>query len=83
MTDITIPDKQKGGPTKKFMKQRREFAEALKEIDDDLDKKVSPRGWGYLLENMGAIDKDQFDRIENLIIQIRTITFGDDSGRTR
>jgi hypothetical protein len=28
---------------------------------------VSPRGWGYVLENKGKITKDQIDRVETLI----------------
>lgn len=48
------------------------FAEKIKEISEQIGFKVSSRGWAYLLETARMINKDQFDRVTNLINKCRT-----------
>jgi hypothetical protein len=43
------------------------FAFDLREMAAGIGFKVSSRGWCYLLENARVIDKDGFDRVEELI----------------
>lgn len=47
------------------------FAEKLKEIDQEVGMKMSARGWAYFCEGLRLINKDQFDRVENLINECR------------
>lgn len=49
----------------------RAFATELVEISERIGFKVSARGWCYLLEQSGAINKDQFDRVEGVINRCR------------
>ncbi len=48
-----------------------EFARALIIIDRETGFKVSSRGWCYQLENLLVLTKDNFDRVQNLINQMR------------
>jgi hypothetical protein len=48
-----------------------QFVDFVTEISDQIGFKVSSRGWGYLLEQHGIIDKSQFDKVENLINRCR------------
>jgi hypothetical protein len=48
-----------------------EFVELILKIDAQIGFKVSSRGWGYLMEQHGIIDKSQFDKVENLINRCR------------
>ena len=58
--------------TKRATKERlREFAEEIKEISEIIGFKVSARGWCYQLEGKGLINKDEFDKVENLINRCR------------
>lgn len=58
--------------TKRFnAKQLQEFAEMLLEIQSQIDFKVSSRGWCYLMEQYGHINKSQFDKIEDNINRCR------------
>lgn len=43
------------------------FAETLKEVNRKMKDKVSSRGWCYLLEGFGLIDKSQFDFAQKII----------------
>lgn len=43
------------------------FARELRNIQSQIDFKVSARGWCYQLEQFGLITKAQFDRVENII----------------
>ncbi|MBA7627685.1 hypothetical protein ES703_35152 [subsurface metagenome] len=43
------------------------FARELRNIQRQIDFKVSARGWCYQLEQFGLITKGQFDRVENII----------------
>ncbi len=49
------------------------FCEYLKKFQEDLDFKVSARGWCYILEGWGVIDKSQFDKAERNINQARKV----------
>lgn len=49
-----------------------EFAGKIREIGQQIGFKVSSRGWCYLLEPLGLINKSQFDRVESLINECRT-----------
>lgn len=48
-----------------------EFAEKLRQIGEKIGFKISPRGWAYQLEGFRLINKDQFDRVENLVNECR------------
>ena len=52
-------------------KRKVEFAELLKKMQQDIPFRVSSRGWGYLMEQAGYINKSQFDRIEDAINDCR------------
>ena len=47
------------------------FAELIKYIAEDMDFKISSRGWAYQLENYRIINKDEFGRIQNMINKCR------------
>ena len=47
--------------------QLAEFAEALLGFSSKIGFKVSSRGWAYLMEGERMINKDQFDKVTNLI----------------
>lgn len=49
----------------------RRFAQQLIELSDQIGFKVSARGWCYQLETARLINKDQFDRVENVINKCR------------
>ena len=56
----------------KFSRTRlAEFADELQTMSGQIGFKVSSRGWGYLLENARIINKDQFDKVEDLINRCR------------
>lgn len=58
--------------SKKFSKERLvEFAELLLEMQRKIPFKVSSRGWGYLMEQGGYINKSQFDKVEDNINKCR------------
>ncbi len=58
--------------SKKITKQQlAEFVFFIQDISDEIGFKVSSRGWGYLLEGRGVIDKNQFDKVEGLINRCR------------
>lgn len=48
-----------------------EFAEHMKEISDSIGFKVSARGWCYLMEQAGFINKDQFNKVEDAVNRCR------------
>lgn len=49
------------------LRNKRDFAEKLMELQRRVGFKVSARGWAYELEGFGIINKDQFDRVERAI----------------
>lgn len=60
--------------TKKFSRDDLEaFAAELQSMSGQIGFKVSSRGWGYLLESARIINKDDFDKVENLINKCRRI----------
>ncbi len=52
-------------------KQLGGFAEFLEEVSAGIGFKVSSRGWGYILEQRGMINKSQFDKVEAVINRCR------------
>lgn len=48
-----------------------EFAEFLRDLSREIGFKVSSRGWSYLLETRRLINKDEFDKVTNLINRCR------------
>lgn len=48
-------------------RRRSEFADVLLPLSDQIGFRVSPRGWCYILEQAGAINKDQFDKVEKWV----------------
>lgn len=65
----------------------RDFAEELEDLQRHIPFKMSARGWCYLLETRRLVNKDQFDRCENVINECRTKGYlpvdfvAEDSGR--
>ena len=49
----------------------KKFAQQLIELSKQIGFKVSARGWCYQLESARSINKDQFDRVENVINKCR------------
>jgi len=72
---VRLPETKKGRKTKeameKFQSELVLFAETLLEINNTLHDKVSARGWCYLLEGFGAINKDQFASTQKIINRCR------------
>lgn len=57
---------------KKFTPQDlQEFAEYLQDLSEKIGFKVSARGWAYLMEQKRLINKDAFDKVNNLINKCR------------
>ena len=48
-------------------RQLKEFSENLLNFSSKIGMKVSSRGWAYLMEGERLINKDEFDRVANLI----------------
>lgn len=48
-----------------------EFAEFLEELSHEIGFKVSSRGWAYLLESRRLINKDEFNKVTDLINRCR------------
>lgn len=48
-----------------------EFAQYIVDLSEEIGFRVSSRGWAYLLETRRLINKDQFDRVTNLINKCR------------
>lgn len=57
---------------KKFTKKTlQEFADLLIEMSNTIGFKVSSRGWCYLMEQAGHINKDQFDKVDSAVNRCR------------
>jgi hypothetical protein len=57
---------------KKLTKGRKtDFANLMKQLSNKIGFKVSSRGWGYIMEQAGYINKDQFDKVANAINDCR------------
>ncbi|HET6991015.1 MAG TPA: hypothetical protein VFJ43_06810 [Bacteroidia bacterium] len=48
-----------------------QFADIVNSMQEEIDFKVSARGWAYLLEGRRLINKDQFDKVATLINDCR------------
>lgn len=48
-----------------------EFSTLLKDMSETIGFKVSSRGWCYLMEQAGYIDKSQFSKVEDAINKLR------------
>lgn len=58
--------------SQKLTKTRlKDFAFLLKKMSRKIGFRVSSRGWCYLLEQGGAINKDQFNKVENWVNKAR------------
>lgn len=58
----------------RFTKQRLvDFADLLIDLSNRIGFKVSSRGWCYLMEQAGHINKSQFDKVENAINNCRRL----------
>jgi hypothetical protein len=58
--------------TQKLTKQRKiEFSELMKQLSRKIGFKVSSRGWSYIMEQYGYINKDQFDKVADAINDCR------------
>lgn len=51
------------------------FANYIQSLSEQIGFKVSARGWAYLLEQNRMINKNQFDKVTNLINKCRKIGF--------
>lgn len=71
MTDSILPRRKRGKPTakaaEKFESDVRRFIRLLIEINETVGFKMSVRGWCYILENRGIINKSDFDYAQGLI----------------
>ncbi len=52
-----------------------EFSHDLKDLSREIGFRVSSRGWAYLLETRRLIDKNDFDKITNIINKCRRVGF--------
>lgn len=52
-------------------KKLQEFADLMIAMQESIDFRVSSRGWGYLMEQGGYINKSQFDKVEGAINRCR------------
>ncbi len=50
-----------------YAKDRMELVEVLKDLRAQIGFSVSARGWCYLMEQAGYVNKSQFDKVENAI----------------
>lgn len=58
--------------SKKLTKERKvQFAELMTSLSRKIGFKVSSRGWAYIMEQSGYINKDQFDKVANAINDCR------------
>lgn len=58
--------------TQKLTKNRKiEFSQLVMDLSNIIGFKVSSRGWCYIMEQAGHINKDQFDKITNAINDCR------------
>lgn len=66
---IVLP--KKGVQGKKKIAQLGVFAEGLIKVINKVGRKLSGRGWCYILEGMNIISKDQFDAVQKAINNCR------------
>ena len=59
----------------KMTKERKsEFALLMKKLSRTIGFKVSSRGWCYIMEQAGYINKDQFDKVTNIEIVLEILS---------
>jgi hypothetical protein len=72
---IKLPSRPLGRPSAAadavYKRDRATFAEDIQEFRSRLEFAVSARGWGYVLEGEGAVNKDDIDLVEKLINECR------------
>jgi hypothetical protein len=70
-----LPSLGRGRPTEarraRYEADLQAFCDRIREISSALDFKVSSRGWGYLLEQEGTINKGDLDAAQHLINDCR------------
>ena len=75
MNDSVLPKRGRGKPTaeatERFENQVRRFIRLMIELDQVVGFKMSSRGWCYILENRGMINKGDFDYTQRLINERR------------
>jgi len=68
---MSLPKLPPGRPTSlaqtRYDAEVRAFAKRILEINSQLEFRVSSRGWAYILENAGVINKGDFDTAQRLI----------------
>lgn len=52
-----------------------EFAQYIQALSEEIGFKVSARGWAYLLEQQRLINKNEFDKVNNLINKCRKLGY--------
>lgn len=76
---IVIPKSKRGRKTKeqkiKYDNDLKSFSDSLIEINKQLEKPASSRGWCYILEGFNQIDKSQFDTVQKRINECRKIGY--------
>jgi len=63
---IALPSRGKNRETELYA-----FAHQVQALGDKIGFKISARGWAYQLEDLGLIDKSQFNMVQNLINECR------------
>jgi len=63
MMDLSLPN----GRGANRLTQLERFSNQLMELSEQIDMKVSSRGWCYQLEGFRLIDKNEFDIVEKII----------------
>lgn len=73
MTEIQIPPNPgPGRPPQSYYDELENFADSLEEMqNEELDFKMSARGWAYYFENEGLIDKSELDFLQKKINDCR------------
>jgi hypothetical protein len=72
---VNIPTRKRGRPSvdaaAQYEAQVKAFCDFIKNTAEGLDFRPSARGWAYMLENEGLIDKSQLDLAQNCINDAR------------
>lgn len=75
--EIRLPTKTRGRPKdgqkEAYLAELQSMASQILEIDKKIENKTSSRGWCYLLEQFGLINKSQFDDAQNFINEARKL----------
>lgn len=75
--EIRLPAKTRGRPKARqkeaYLAQLELMASQILAIQEQMKSKASSRGWCYLLEGFGLVDKSQFDNCEGFINEARKL----------